>query len=537
MSAFVVAAEANLDPAKVEFFEQRIRPLLTTHCLKCHSGEEPDASLRLDVREGWAKGGDSGPAILAGKPDQSLLIRMVRKLPVKMPPKGKLSDEEVADLVKWVEQGAVDPRTGGAGGVAKPTGIDWAKGAKHWAYQPVMPVTPPAVSDASLAQPIDRFIAAGWSAARVKPAAMAEKRQLIRRASFTLTGLPPTLEEVRAFEADQSPDAFAKVIDRLIGSPRYGEHQARQWFDVVRFAEDRFSQDDQKEVNPWRYRDWVISAFNDDMPYDRFLKLQLAADLMEKPGDDPRHRAALGFIALGPNFGFVNDNDRSSAEEWNDRIDVMSRGFLGLTVACARCHDHKYDPIPMEDFYSLAGVFASSRSVIVPVAAQAEIERYNAAKKVLTDAEDVLKAHVKAEADRRAVEFAKTLPMLTEQIWEWMAKALEQPALKAEDFAKASGIDAAQFVGVHKYLMATNRGEGHYLHKWFAMLPKKDSLPIPPAELKPLAELFRDKVLDNIAKPAAQRNLDQMHEHLAIVEESRRPGDGELVPGGGSCGY
>ncbi len=336
------------------------------------------------------KGGDSGQAINPGKPDESLLIRMVRQLPVKMPPEKKLPDDLIADLVKWVEIGAPDPRGGEV--VAKAGTIDWAKGEKYWAFQPVAAVEPPPASDAKLSQPIDRFIAARWSHAGVKPMPMADKYTLIRRAAFTLTGLPPTLAEVQAFQADTSNDAFAKVIDRLLASPRYGEHQARQWLDIARFAEDKYPRDDQPGTSPFRYRDWVIRSFNEDMPYDKFVKLQVAADLMDEGKNEPRHRAALGFFTLGPTYGFVNDNDRSNAEEWSDRIDVMTRGFLGLTVACARCHDHKYDPIPTEDYYALAGVLASSQAAVVPVATNDEIARYDAAKQRLTEAEDGVKA-------------------------------------------------------------------------------------------------------------------------------------------------
>ncbi len=503
-------APKPLDPAQVEFFEQKIRPLLTSHCLECHSADTAEGSLRLDIRDGWMKGGDSGRAINPGKPHESLLIKMVRNLPVKMPPEGKLADDEVADLVKWVEMGAPDPRDGEA--VAKTGGIDWAKGEQHWAYQPVKVVEPPKISDAKNVSAIDRFIAAQWSSAGVKPTKLADKYTLIRRASFTLTGLPPTLAEVQAFEADASSDALAKVVDRLLASPRYGEHQARQWLDIARYAEDKFPRDDQPGTSPFRYRDWVIDALNEDMPYDRFVKLQIAADLVDGGQADPRHRAALGFFTLGPTYGFVNDNDRSRAEQWSDRIDVLSRGFLGLTVACARCHDHKYDPIPNEDYYSLVGVLASSNAEVVPVSAKAEIERYDAAKKQLTEAEEALKAHVRAEADRRAIESAKLLPELTAQVWSYKAKLFEQPELKPEEFAATSGLNPTQFAGVHNYLMSTNRGDKHYLHPWFAMLPKKDGPLQPPGELRTYGEMFRDKVIENIQLPTDKRNADQINE-------------------------
>lgn len=496
-----------LDPAHVEFFEQKIRPLLTTHCLECHSGDNAEGGLRLDIRDGWMKGGDSGRAINPGKPDESLLIRMVRSLPVKMPPENKLPENLVADLVKWVELGAPDPRTGEV--MVKAGTIDWEKGRKHWAYQPVKPVEPPALASDPSARPIDRFLAVEWPNAGVKSAKIADKYTLIRRASYTLTGLPPTLAEVQAFENDKLNDAFAKVVDRLLASPRYGEHQARQWLDLARFAEDKFSGDDQPGAAAFRYRDWVIRALNDDMPYDQFVKLQIAGDLISS---EPRHRSALGFIALGPTAGIVNNTDLSNAEDWADRIDVLTRGFMGLTVACARCHDHKYDPIPTVDYYSLAGVFASNQRAVVDVDTQETIDRYNAAKQSLTTAEEALKSHVRGEADRRGSEFAKLLPDLTTKVWIWKAKTFDQPELKAEDFAQMNGLDPQQFAGVHAYLMNTNRGDSHYLHPWFAMLPKKEGPREPPGELKAYGELFRDKVIENLSQPPDKRNLDQINE-------------------------
>ncbi len=299
------------------------------------------------------KGGDSGPAIEPGKPDESLLIAAVRQNGEgpKMPPKGdKLPDETIQALADWIKAGAPWPST-----APNPLAVQEERGRSHWAFQPVSRPTPPAVKNADwVAGPVDAFILKNLEEHGLSPSPPADKRTLLRRVTFDLTGLPPSHEEVEAFLQDESPEAFARVVDRLLGSPRYGERWGRHWLDVARYADTKgyVFQEERRYPYAYTYRDWVIAAFNADLPYDQFLIQQLAADLLPDDGDKSK-LAALGFLTVGRRFLNVKE------DILDDRIDVTCRGLLGLTVACARCHDHKYDPIPQEDYYSLYGVFAS----------------------------------------------------------------------------------------------------------------------------------------------------------------------------------
>jgi hypothetical protein len=354
------APAATLSKAQSDFFENKVRPVLADHCYKCHStkAEKLKGGLLLDSREAVLKGGDSGPALVPGDPDKSLLIKAVRytDADLQMPPKGnKLTEQQVNDLVAWVKMGAPDPRTQTA------AQREWKDpGEKHWAWQPVQKPPAPTVSAASWCKtPIDNFIVAKLEDKGMKPSAMADKRTLIRRAYFDLTGLPPKPDEVEAFANDNSPDAFEKVIDRLLASPHYGERWGRHWLDTARYAdtkgEIRRQIEDPNYPFAWTYRDYVIRAFNEDKPYNIFVAEQIAADKLSTSTQNRSNLAALGFLTIGERFqGMQHDII-------NDRIDVITKGFLGLTVTCARCHDHKFDPIPQKDYYSMHGIFASSR--------------------------------------------------------------------------------------------------------------------------------------------------------------------------------
>ncbi len=349
---------------QVEFFEKKIRPVLVQHCYKCHSAEAAKlkGGLRLDTREATRKGGDTGPAVVPGEPDKSLLLKAVRYEDLEMPPKSRLPEAVVADIETWIKNGAADPRDGDTKTAAVPSTIDIAAGKQFWSFQPPRRYDPPPVRAADWPkQPIDRFILARLEAVDLKPSPPADRRTWIRRVTFDLIGLPPTPEEIEAFVRDPSPDADARVIDRLLTSPHYGERWARMWLDVARYAEDQahIVGNDQSLFYPqaYLYRDWVIKALNDDLPYDRFVRLQLAADLIEP--DNPTNHPALGYLGLGPKY-YGRGSLAVKCDEWEDRVDIVGRALLGLTVACARCHDHKYDPIPTEDYYALAGVFAST---------------------------------------------------------------------------------------------------------------------------------------------------------------------------------
>ncbi len=344
-----------------DFFEARVRPVLVDHCYRCHSAgaKSLKGGLRLDTADGMVRGGDSGPAVVPGDLEASLLIRAVRydDDQTRMPPKQKLSGPAIEALEQWVRSGAVMPHAVEAGAVRR-GGIDFEAARSHWAYQPIRRVVPPPVKDADWpASPVDRFVLARMEAAGLTPSPSADRRTWLRRVSFDLVGLPPTLDEIEAFEADRDPGALVRVVDRLLASPRYGERWARHWLDVARYADTKdgvlmFGHD---RVRPfaYTYRDYVIRAFNEDLPFDQFIVDQIAADVAV-PADRPWRLAAMGFLTLGKGF------DNNLHDQIDDRIDVVTRGFLGLTVACARCHDHKYDAIPTADYYALYGVFASS---------------------------------------------------------------------------------------------------------------------------------------------------------------------------------
>ncbi len=356
------AVTAQPTKEQTEFFENKIRPIFKENCYKCHSVEENKAKggLTMDTKAGLLKGGENGPIVVPGDLDKSQIITAINYLDpdLQMPPKGeKLTAQQIADLTAWVKMGAPDPRTDDASKVSKLSGLtDQARA--HWAYQPVTKPTPPAVKNSAWPRTaIDQFILARLEEKGMSPAADATKEALLRRATYDLTGLPPTPQEIQAFVSDNSPQAFAGVVDRLLASPAYGERQARHWLDTARYS-DTIGGDknlartgDYRYQYAWTYRDWVIKSVNDDLPYDQFIVQQLAADKLK--GNPQENLAALGFLTVGERFR--NQNDII-----NDRIDVVSKGFLGLTVSCARCHDHKFDPIPTKDYYALHGVFAST---------------------------------------------------------------------------------------------------------------------------------------------------------------------------------
>ncbi|HEX7632551.1 MAG TPA: DUF1549 domain-containing protein, partial [Lacunisphaera sp.] len=365
---------AALSAADLQFFETKIRPVLTDQCYKCHShqADRVKGGLMLDSRDALLKGGNTGPAVVPGNPDDSVLIQALRYTDedLKMPPEehgGKLSDQQIADFTEWVRRGAPDPRVPAMTASGKTYG---GVGKAHWAFQPVKLPAVPTVKDTTWGQsPVDRFILAKLEDSGLHPNPIADKRTLIRRATFDLTGLPPTEPEIQRFIADDSPEAFAKVVDRLLASPAYGERWARYWLDVARYSDtkgDAPRRNDVRYPYAWTYRDYVIDAFNRDKPYNQFILEQLAADRLVAEADDrakakkqeiPADQsvlAALGFLTLGNQFDGRRDDVIS------DQIDVTTKAFLGLTVACARCHDHKFDPIPTKDYYSLYGVFANS---------------------------------------------------------------------------------------------------------------------------------------------------------------------------------
>lgn len=391
-ACFALTDVASADEAKVPespavdaaegitFFENKIRPLLADHCYECHDENTQESELRVDSLKGMLVGGLAGASLIPSKPESSLIIAAVgyRDSTLQMPPDEKLSDAQIADLTRWVAMGAPHPDSDGMQSI-KPRGdVDLEKGRQHWAFRPVEKVQPPAIdsngndatagesSEANKCHPIDAFILRQLKSKGLRRMPAADKATLIRRASFDLTGLPPTVAEIQAFLADESEDAFANLIDRLLASPHYGERWARHWLDVARYADSNGLDENVAHGNAWRYRDYVVNAFNKDKPYDQFVVEQLAGDLME-PTDqrDVQHERliATGYLVLGPKVLAEQDQAKMEMDIIDEQIDTIGRSMLGLTLGCARCHTHKFDPISHHDYYGLAGIFKSTKSM------------------------------------------------------------------------------------------------------------------------------------------------------------------------------
>ncbi len=395
-----VAAQSS-DPA--DFFEQQIRPVLVANCAKCHNAQAQVAKLDLTSAEGFAKGGESGRLVNKDKPEESRLLQVIGyNEALKMPPAGRLKDAEINALAAWVKMGAPWPNTNAAAALTetktapKSTREFTDEEKAFWAFQPLAQTSVPKVKDAAWVKaPLDAFVLAKLEAKGLKPAPPADKLTLLRRATYDLIGLPPTEKEMSDFLADSAPDAFAKVVDRLLASPRYGEKWGRHWLDVARYADSTGNDEDHRYPHAWKYRDYVIKAFNDDMPYDQFVREQIAGDLLPAPdGAEVNKRGiiATGFLALGAKAIAQQDKMKMLHDVWDEQVDVTSRALLGMTIACARCHNHKFDPILTKDYYAMIGMFASTRSftnpdshvsVVLekPLVPKAEWQQYQAAKK------------------------------------------------------------------------------------------------------------------------------------------------------------
>ncbi len=417
---FLVLAHASgAEPTGIsqdgdDFFEKRIRPILADRCYKCHSAqaEKLKGGLRLDTREALLRGGESGPALVPGKVNESLLIRAIRYKDehLQMPPKEKLADTVVADFEQWIRSGAPDPRSGNVGQPPSKAGVNFVEGRKFWSFQPPKTHSLPPVTRATWPQRrIDWFVLAKLDEGGLSTSHRADSRTLIRRATFDLTGLPPTPEELEAFLHDASANAYEHLIERLLASPRYGERWTRFWLDRARYT-DAISDFEGSRAAPWLYRDWVMKAFQQDMPYDEFVKRQLATDLM--PETSLEEMPALGFLGLSPTYWKELKLQRSLiqtvvAEEWEERMDAVGRTFLGLTLACARCHDHKFDPISQEDYYALAGVLASTRLTDRPLVPEKEFEPVRRARQEAAGLEEELsKLRQKGGNDKAAEKAA-----------------------------------------------------------------------------------------------------------------------------------
>jgi cytochrome c553 len=367
-SIFVSQAMAD-DAASAPSFADAVGPLLKEHCFACHGADLAEGNLRLDTLAGINKGGNSGQPVVPGKPDESLLITAVRRTDelLKMPPDEKLSEDAVKLLTAWVQSGAAHPE----GPIAERSDappFDVEEARKFWAFQEIRTPAIPAVADSELvSSPIDAFVISRLTENSLKPNPLADKATLIRRASFDLTGLPPSPQDIAEFLADESPDAFAKVIDRLLATQQYGERWGRHWLDVVRYADSNGLDENIAHGNAWRYRNYVINSFNADKPYDQFLREQIAGDLLINETTDEATRierlTATGFYSLGPKVLAEGDETKLQMDILDEQIDTMGRSMLGLTLGCARCHDHKFDPIAQADYYALAGIFQSTKTM------------------------------------------------------------------------------------------------------------------------------------------------------------------------------
>lgn len=362
-------AAETFTAADLEFFEKKIRPVLAQHCYECHSDDAGtvQAGLRLGSRSQMLRGGDSGAAVVPGEPDESLLIRAVRYEGVyDMPPDGKLPDATIADLERWIRGGAAAP-AGDERPAESPDG--WEKPAgEHWAFRPPQePAVPHSGPFGDWSDnPIDRFIAAALEDQGLAPSPQADPHTLIRRVYFDLVGLPPTPEEVQRFVADPSPEALDRVVEQLLASPQYGVRWGRHWLDLARYADTNGADENYAYHQAWRYRDYVVRAFNQDKPYDQFVREQIAGDLLpaaEEPGAADDQLTATGFLVLGPKMLAEQDKEKLVVDLVDEQIDTVGKTFLGLTLGCARCHDHKFDPVPTEDYYALAGIFLSTRTM------------------------------------------------------------------------------------------------------------------------------------------------------------------------------
>ncbi len=392
---FVGASTAHAE----DYFTAKIEPLLKQRCYECHSHEsgKMKGGLTLDSKSGWEEGGDDGPAVVPGKPDESLLIKMVRWSDEdhQMPPKKKLPDEEIALLIDWVKRGAPDPRSSIAQSVAQPTAQTW------WSLRPLVKPALPDLADAASIHPVDRFVRARLAGKKIAPSPEADRRTLIRRLYYDLHGLPPTPEEVAAFEKDSDPQAYEHLVDRLLASPRYGERWARHWLDTIHFAETHGCEHDIPRDKAWPYRDYVIESLNQDKPWPRFIREQLAADRFFP--DEPRLIAALGFLGAGT-FDLSAFGTAPLTFEYLDRDDLVTQtmaGFVSTTANCARCHAHKFDPITQEDYYGLQAVFAGVVKGNIPFDEDAHIAQQRWHWQSLVDAAEASDKSVAARAGER----------------------------------------------------------------------------------------------------------------------------------------
>jgi mono/diheme cytochrome c family protein len=493
-----------------DFFENNVRPILANNCYSCH-GDITSGGLKLDSREALLKGGERGPVLVPGDPDKSLIITAVHQnTSLKMPKGGKLTAQEVADLTEWVKHGAVWPKSapGTVFSASVKTGVITDKQRAFWSFQPLKVVAVPEVKDARWVRtPIDKFVLAKMQEAGLNPSAQADRRTLIRRATYDLTGLPPTPEEVEAFEKDKSPHAWENLIDRLLASPKYGERWGRHWLDVARYAED-----DVRGLDPkgrgympfngaYRYRDWVIKSFNQDMPFDQFLRLQIAGDKIpaKTKQEQEEYLTATSYLGAGPWVWDQAEPIQGRADERNERVDAVTRGTLGLTVACARCHNHKYDPITQKDYYAMIGIFANSTYKEYPTVSEARAAAYESNQAKLEKLQIDLQEYTRTETRQLADALANQTANYMVAAW----KVLGKPKNTVEEAASQAKLDPEVLRRWVDYLTPGKPLQYDYLKDWHAMIAVEGGTE---DEAKVLAESF-------------QRLVFRVRRHARDVEE------------------
>ena len=512
-------AQAKAGPGD-DFFENKVRPIFANSCAGCHI-DKASGGLSLNSREDLLKGGDTGPAIVVGDPEKSLLLQAVHQTgDLKMPPpsKGaKLSAADIDTLSQWVRMGAPWPKTTTPVRTGKVITDDMRK---WWSFQPLVVTDVPVIKDPALKSwaktDIDHFVLAKLEEKGLKPAAMADKRTLIRRATLDLTGLPPTPEEIEAFEKDSSPDAFAKVVDRLLASSAYGERWGRHWLDVARYGDD-----DIRGLDPrgrgymnfdgaWVYRDWVIKQFNDDLPYDQFVKKQLAGDLLTKnpTADDLK---GTGFLGGAPWIWDQAEPIQGRADERNERIDAVTRGFLGLTVACARCHDHKYDPILAKDYYALGGIFASSTYKEYNFVPDSEVTFWRDKLKTANDKDKATQDYVRQAGLQLAEAYAAQTAEYMVAAWRVSGK----PKMKAEDAADQDRLDP-EMLNRWVAFLAKKPLFYPYLKEWQAMIAQGGT----EDQAKFLGDSFQQRIADLILEnKAIEEENDKIKAKAGVLTE------------------
>jgi len=536
----LAAAEPTRE--QIEFFEKKIRPVLVKHCYECHSADvkPPKGGLLVDSRAGLLRGGDSGPSVVPHKVNDSLLLDALRYDGFEMPPKAKLPQAVLADFEKWVQMGMPDPRI--ADTPVQTNQIDYDAGLKFWAFQkPVKPKVPQVSDTTRIQSDIDQFVFSQLEQASLKPAPAADRRTLIRRAYFDLIGLPPEPAAVEKFVNDNSPDAFKTVIDELLASQHFGERWGRRWLDVARYGEDQaHTFKARRYPRGYLYRDWVVQALNADMPYDKFLRYQIAGDLLETPNLHER-LAALGLFALGPVY--YQDNGEKAialADEWDDRVDTLFRGTQGLTISCARCHDHKYDPLSMLDYYGLLGIFASTKYQERPVVPDNVVQAKRQAESAVKDQQLVI--------DRFLASESKSVrPQLAPEIAEYMVSAWKAINLQKSSDKKNKKIVAGvaksdkrnqelltRWVAYlqEKPMSGAIKSDRPYLNAWRELIKQQDAKQdlskkqTALAAVQAVAEGFEKRAIAVLPRQALLQK--QFGENVAFVDEADRA---PVVPG------